>query len=115
MKYLRQFLIIISISLIGELLSTYISLPVPASVYGLVIMLFCLCSGILKLSDVKEASRFLIDIMAIMFIAPGVRVMESWEIVKPNLVGYLVIICVSTVLVITVAGKVSQYIIRRQK
>ena len=48
MKYVQQFSIILLISVIGEILKTFLPLPVPASVYGLVIMLVALLTGILK-------------------------------------------------------------------
>lgn len=47
MKYVQQFSIILLISVIGEILKTFLPLPVPASVYGLVIMLVALLTGIL--------------------------------------------------------------------
>ena len=46
MKYLRQFCIILLISALGEGLHILLPLPVPASVYGLVLMLGALTSGI---------------------------------------------------------------------
>ena len=49
MKYVQQFSIILLISVIGELLKTLLPLPVPASVYGLGIMLVAMATGILKL------------------------------------------------------------------
>ena len=39
MKYIRQFIIIILISFIGEVLNYLLPLPIPASIYGLVLML----------------------------------------------------------------------------
>ena len=39
MEYLKQFFIIASVSFTGEILNHIIPLPVPASIYGLVIML----------------------------------------------------------------------------
>ena len=72
MKYLKQFLIILVISLIGELLNKLLPLPVPASIYGMVILFIGLLSGVIKLSSVKEAGSFLIEIMPVMFIPAGV-------------------------------------------
>jgi putative effector of murein hydrolase LrgA (UPF0299 family) len=57
MKYLKQFLIILVISLIGELLNKLLPLPVPASIYGMVILFIGLLSGVIKLSSVKERKR----------------------------------------------------------
>ena len=38
MKYLRQFLLILFISFLGELLKYFLPLPIPASIYGMVIL-----------------------------------------------------------------------------
>ena len=115
MKYIRQVGILILISFIGELLHFIIPLPVPASIYGLVIMLACLVSGIIKVSDVKETSSFLIDIMPMMFIPAAVGLMNSWDIIHPQLFVYLVIVVVSLVTVMAVSGRVTQSVIRRGK
>ncbi len=115
MKYIRQVGIIILISFIGELLHFLIPLPVPASIYGLVIMLVCLVSGIIKVSDVKETSSFLIDIMPMMFIPAAVGLINSWDIIRPQLFVYLVIVVVSLVTVMAVSGRVTQSVIRRGK
>ena len=115
MKYIRQVGIIILISFIGELLHFIIPLPVPASIYGLVIMLVCLVSGIIKVSDVKETSSFLIDIMPMMFIPAAVGLMNSWDITRPQLLVYLVIVVVSLVTVMAVSGRVTQSVIRKGK
>ena len=68
MKFLRQFMIILLLSFLGEVLKMFIPLPIPASVYGLVLMLVCLMTGVLKTSQVKDAAFFLIEIMPVMFI-----------------------------------------------
>lgn len=72
MKFLRQFIIILVISFIGELLKYILPLPVPASIYGMVILFVGLLTGLIKLENVREAGRFLIEIMPIMFIPAGV-------------------------------------------
>ena len=114
MKYVRQFWIILLISAIGEGLHALIPLPVPASVYGLVIMLIALGTHILKLEQVKEAAEFLIEIMPVMFIPAGVGLMSSWGVLKPMLVQVSVITVVSLVLVMVLGGRVTQLVIRRE-
>ena len=115
MKYLKQFGIIIFISFIGELMHGMIPLPVPASIYGLVIMLLALVSGVLKLSDVKETAAFLIEIMPIMFIPAAVGLMDSWGVIRPRLAAYAVITVVSLVVVMAVAGRATQAVLRWEK
>lgn len=115
MKYIREFGIIIVISLIGELLNYLIPLPIPSSIYGLVIMFLCLHFKIVKISDVKKTAVFLIEIMPLMFIPAAVGIIESWNIIKPNVIAYAIITIVSTVLVMAVAGRVTQWVIRHSK
>ena len=83
MLYLRQFCIILFVSFLGELLHVMIPLPIPASVYGLILMLSALCTGIIKINQVKEAAGFLIEIMPVMFIPAAVGLLKSWSFLKP--------------------------------
>ena len=115
MKYLKQFLIILAISFIGEILKYIVPLPIPASIYGMVIMFICLQTKILKLDDVKSGGKFLIEIMPVMFIPAGVGLMSSWGTLKPVLVPVSVITVVVIITVMLASGWVSQLIIRRDK
>ncbi|MGN1137411.1 MAG: CidA/LrgA family protein [Oscillospiraceae bacterium] len=112
MKYINQFIIIIFISFIGEILHTLIPLPVPASIYGLVIMLVLLIFRMLPLSAVKEAGKFLLDIMPMMFIPAAVGLMVSWDALKPICIPVIIMTVVSTVAVMAVSGRVTQFVIR---
>lgn len=114
MRYLKQFTIILLISFCGEGLHWLIPLPVPASIYGLLLMLLGLCTGVLKLSSVRETGKFLVEIMPMMFIPAAVGLLESWGVLQPIWVPVVVITLVSTVLVMAVAGLVAQWVIRRE-
>ena len=113
MKYVRQFWIILLISAMGEALHVLIPLPVPASVYGLVIMLIALGTHIIRLEQVKEAAEFLIEIMPVMFIPAGVGLMVSWGVLKPMLLPVSIITIGSLFTVIATTGLISQWIIRK--
>ena len=115
MKILRQFVIILLISFLGELLKAALPLPVPASVWGLILMLAALKTGVLKLSQVSDAAVFLIEIMPVMFIPAGVGLLKSWPALQPIWIPVMFIVIVTTVLVMVVTGKVTQGIIRKEK
>ena len=115
MKYVKEFGIILIVSLVGELLNYFLPLPVPASIYGLVLMFLCLMLGVIKLSDVHDTACFLIEIMPIMFIPPAVGLMASWSVIKENLLAYLVIAVVTTVAVMAVSGLVTQAVLKRTR
>ena len=115
MKYIKQFGIILVISFLGEVLKSLIPLPIPASIYGLVLMLVALQTGILALDKVKDTAKFLIEIMPLMFIPAAVELMVSWSVLKSIIVPVIVITIVSTVVVMVVAGRTTQSIIRWER
>lgn len=115
MKLLYEFGIILGMSFFGEVLHALLPLPIPASIYGLVLMLVCLCTKVIKLSQVKIAADFLIDIMPPMFIPGAVGIVVVWADLQEILVPVLVITVVSTIVVMVCTGKVSQAIIRAKK
>lgn len=115
MKYIKQFLIIISVSCMGELLNHLLPLPVPASIYGLVIMLGLLLSKKLKLSAVKETADFLINIMPVMFIPASVGLIASWKQLQPFLIPVIIITVLSTVFVMVATGKVTDFILKHKE
>ena len=78
MVFLRQFGIILCFSLLGEILHFLIPFPVPASVYGLVLLLLALCAGVVKLEQVQKTAGFLIEIMPMMFIPAAVGLLDAW-------------------------------------
>ena len=91
MKYFRQFFLILAISFAGEILHMVLPLPVPASIYGLVLMLLALVTGIVKIEQVKDTAVFLIEIMPVMFIPAAVGLLDSWSVLRPTIVPVIVI------------------------
>lgn len=115
MKYIKQFGIILIISFIGEILNYYIPLPIPASIYGLIIMFICLFTGLIKPDSVKHTAYFLIEIMPLMFIPAAVGLITSWQIIQSNLVVYLIITVISTFAVMLVSGHITQLVLNKQE
>ena len=115
MKYVKECLIIFGITLAGEVLNGILPLPVPAGVYGLFLLLFLLCRGILKLEDVEEPGGFFLDTMPLMFIPAGVGLMNSWDVMESVLIPLTVITAASTIFVMAVTGKTAQHIIRKNR
>ena len=108
MKYVRQLLIILFVSFFGELLKYIIPLSIPASIYGMVLLFLALELKILKVSDIKETSNFLIEIMPPMFIPAAVGLIVTWSDLKAILLPVLVITCITTVFVMVVTGRTAQ-------
>lgn len=108
MKYLSQFLIILGFTFAGEALQRLLPLPIPASVWGLVLLFAALCLGIVKLEQVKEAGSFLASILPVLFVAPAVGIVEHWGLIRENLLPLALILVATTVLTFGIAGRVAQ-------
>lgn len=114
MKYFKQAFIIIVITLIAEVLSHVLPVPLPASIYGMVILFVCLMTGVIKLEQVENVGEWLIAVMPAMFVVPGAGFITSWASLQPHLLSWSVIISVTTILVMAVAGLIAQSLQKRQ-
>ena len=114
MKYVKQVLVILAFTALGELLAALIPFPIPAAIYGIVLMLIALGTGVLKTEAVKEVSSFLTGIMPLLFVPPAVRILEYWGIVGPNIAAIAIIAVSTTFLVFAVSGLVTQWVIKKK-
>lgn len=115
MRYLFQFTRLLAFCFAGELLHTFLPLPIPASVYGLLLLLLALCVGIVKLEQVRETGLFLTSIFPLLFVPAAAGVMDLWAELGAMLLPALIVIIPVTILVFTVAGRTTQAVIRRKE
>ena len=83
-------------------------LPVPASVYGLLLLLAALNFRIVRLEDVKEVGSYLTGIFPLLFVPADAGVMELWVEMGQMLIPILIAVIPVTVLVMVSAGKTTQ-------
>lgn len=114
MKYIKQFLWILAFCFIGEALNALISLPIPAAVYGLLLMFLALCTEFLKLEAVKETADFLISVMPVLFVAPAVKILEYWGLIGPYIGPILIILVGSTVIIFAVSGAITHLFVKKE-
>ncbi len=112
MNFLFQFGIILTIAFAGEILHALLPLPVPASIYGIILLFVLLYTKVLKVSHIRGASMFLIEIMPVLFIPPAVGLMESWGLISASLMAYIVITVLALLAVMVVSGHFTQLVIR---
>ena len=75
MKHFSEISLIATVSFIGELLHYLIPLPVPSSIYGLLLMLLLLVTHIVKLDHVKTTADWLITLIPIIVISLATTVL----------------------------------------
>ncbi len=114
MKYITQLLYILLFTGLGELLQATLPLPIPSAIYGLVLMLLALCTGILKPEKIEGTARFLIAVMPVFFVAPAVNILGCWNLISHQVVAVCVITLVSTVIVFAVSGLVTGLLLKQE-
>ena len=114
MKHFSEISLIATVSFIGELLHYLIPLPVPSSIYGLLLMLLLLVTHIVRLDHVKATADWLISLMPVMFVGPTVGLITSYDSYKDILIPIVVISLATTVLTMAVSGLTTQGLIRLQ-
>lgn len=98
MKILKQFGIIFGVCWISIVIEHYLPFAFPASVIGMILLLLCLLTGVLKIEHVQEKADFLLGNMAFFFVPAGVSIINYFDILKSSIFQLIVICVVSTVI-----------------
>lgn len=115
MKWLKQTAIILGITFLGEVLHVLLPFPIPAGIYGILIFFIALESKLIPLKAVMETGVLLVEVMPVMFIPAAVGMINSWEILKPTWVSFLLITVLTTVIVMGASGLATQWMLRKEK
>ena len=114
-KYLFQFTRILAFCFLGEILHAVLPLPIPASIYGLILLLLALRLKVIRMEDVKEVGLFLTGIFPLLFVPAAAGVMELWAEMGSMLLPILLAIFPVTVLVLITSGHTTQALVRRKQ
>lgn len=114
MKQLRQLAWILVFSLLGEVCHRLIPFPIPASIYGMVLLFLALFTRLLKVEAVKETGNFLVSLFPMLFVVSTVGLLGCWELIRDKLWLLAVLILVTTVLTFGISGLVSRLFSRKE-
>lgn len=114
MKYLSQFLIILGFTLLAEALQRLIPLPIPSSVYGIVLLFTALCLKLVKPEQVKDVGGFLTSILPLLFVSPAVGILDCWSLIRPQLLSIALLLVASTLLTFGISGVITQLLTKRK-
>lgn len=112
MKYVFQLTRILAFCFAGEVLHTLLPLPVPASIYGLVLLVAALLTGLVRLDQIRETAVFLTGIFPLLFVPAAVGVMELRAELAAMLVPVVLAAVPVTVLVMAASGLTTQTLAR---
>ena len=113
MKYIKQMMIILAMALLGGILNWLIPLPIPATVWGMMLMFLALMTGLVKLDQVEDTADFFMGIMPMLFVPLAVGLMDTWQILADYALPIIVIVVASFFICYAVTGKTADFIISR--
>ena len=105
MKYLKGVLIICGCVVIGSIGDAWIDLPVPMSIYGMVVLFILLVTKVVRASDVEPVSSLFLRHLSLFLVPAGVALMDRFEQIGPIIWPFLVICFVSTLVTLMVTAK----------
>lgn len=115
MKILKQSAIIAAVCAVAELIKYLLPLPIPASVYGLLLMLAALLTGVIRPEQIETTADFLITIMPVLFVAPTIALVARLDRLASLAVPLLLVATIGTVLVIGLSGKAAQAVGKQEE
>lgn len=113
MKLFKQFLLIISFTYAGEIVSKLFKLPVPGSVIGMLLLFAALYFKVVKVDDVETVGVFLLDNLSILFLPAGVGIMVFFPVIRETWWSLLIVTFIVTILTMVVVGRIVQLVKRK--
>ena len=114
-KYLIQFTIILTICFMGDLLHNFLDLPIPGNVLGMVLLLFFLLTGVIRMSMIEDVSNFMLKHLSFFFIPAAVGLITCFSILEGKWTALMFISVASTFIIAVVTGMTVQILMNRRQ
>lgn len=112
MKELKGFFLILLCLFLGDLLFVILPIPIPGAIFGIILGLIFLFTGILKIEQIEAAGNFLLKHIALFFIPSAVKLIEVYPLIQEDLLKLILLIVVTACLVIVTTGLTVQALVR---
>lgn len=107
--------IIFAICFLGDFIVSILPFNFSSSVLSMIILLLLLIIKAVKFENIKSSASFLTSNMAVLFIPYGVKILQYLDVIKENLLLFIIIVCITTPIVYSVTATVAQLVIKLQK
>jgi holin-like protein len=111
MKSMKGFFIILFSLIAGNLITALTKLPIPSSIFGMLILLILLETKVVKLETVDPVAGFLLSVMIMLFVPGAVNLMNVYDKLDGVILQVFAIVIVTTVVVMVATGIVADQII----
>lgn len=113
MNILKQWILILFVYFLGEVVSKSLSLPIPGNIMGMIFLFIFLVTGIIKLEKIEDAAKSILGNLAFLFIPAGVGLMNYFGIISNYVAQILFIVVITTFIVMSCTGLAVQLVSRK--
>ena len=107
--------VILAVCFLGDVLVTVLPFNFSASVLSMIILLILLVTKAIKFDYIKNSASFFTSNMAVLFIPYGVKLLQYLDVIKENLLLFLIIVLVTTPVVYGVTAFTAQLVMKLVK
>ncbi len=117
MRILNQLGIIFGILGVGEIISSLFSnfITIPGSIVGMIILFLLLQFKVIKEETIKDVADFLLSNMAIFFVPAGVSLINSFGLIKDNMMILILSGTIATIIIMLATGKTVEFMINKKE
>lgn len=113
MKIYSEIMYILLYSFLGELISKIFKISIPGSVIGMILLFLSLQFKIINLERIENSGNFLVNNLAILFIAAGVGIMTKFNYIKEIWFSFFIICILTTTISLAVIAIVVNFVKKR--
>ncbi|SCT34664.1 holin-like protein [Staphylococcus aureus] len=110
--FFHQVIVIALVLFVSKIIESFMPIPMPASVIGLVLLFVLLCTGTVKLGEVEKVGTTLTNNIGLLFVPAGISVVNSLGVISQAPFLIIGLIIVSTILLLICTGYVTQIIMK---
>lgn len=107
--------VIFAVCFLGEFIVSLLPFSFSASVLSMIILLILLVTKVIRFDFIKSSANFLTANMAVLFIPYGVKLLQYIDVIKENILLFVIIVLITTPLVYGVTALTAQLVIKLQK
>ncbi|WP_306659819.1 CidA/LrgA family protein [Bacillus sp. AFS017336] len=113
--FLAQLIIIWAIYEFSTFIVRLFHLPIPSSVFGMIILYILLSSKIMRLEYIEKGAAFLNKHLAFFFVPYAVGLMNYGGLIKSHGLQLMLMVAGSTMIGLVITAGTSQYLTRKEK
>lgn len=114
-KLLQGFALLLSLQWLSTVIISFLGIPFPPPLLGMIILTILLCTGIIKENYIEDICGALIDKMALLFLPAGVSMILYLDVIKAELLPISLTLVLSSIIILCSTALVLELLLRKKE